>query len=331
LLFIGGNLLHALILSLAVRFVVFGAGALGSLFGGILSEQHDVVLVGRREHMEAIERRGLRISGRTVMVVKPRTATVIPPGEIPDCVFITTKAYDTEAAVEALKPLHPSSLFVSLQNGLGNAEILSHRVARSAAGVTDHGVTFVGPGHVHHAGEGPTILGGIKGVRRAEVDDVARALSDCGIASTTTERIDREIWAKVVVNSAINPLTALVGQSNGVLLERPFLAALALSVVKEGVSVAKAAGMDLDEAHMLRRFTAVVEGTAGNRSSMLQDVERGRRTEVDAINGALAGEAHRLGLEAPLNRSLHTLVLVATGAAAAGPGVPRGGRGGRPF
>jgi 2-dehydropantoate 2-reductase len=295
-----------------VRFLIFGAGALGSFVGGILAQHHDVVLVGRGDHMNAVRRQGLRITGRTELKVRPHTSTVVPEGEALDVVIITTKAYDTAAAVEALNPFHDSALFVSMQNGLGNAEEIARRAVRVAAAVTNQGVTFVGPGHVHHAGEGPTLLGSVKGVTGGGLQPLARALSGVGVAAEVVPDIMAEIWAKAVINAAINPITALVGAPNGIILRRADLREVASRVVAEATAVARAVGFPLGEGDMVERLVAVVKGTADNRSRMLQDVERGRRTEIGAINGAIVEEAHRRGLGVPLTEGLLALVLART-------------------
>ncbi len=295
-----------------MKFLIFGAGALGSFVGGILAQRHEVVLVGRGDHMEAIQRQGLRITGRTELTVWPHTSTAVPGGEAPDVVIVTTKAYDTAAAVEALKPFHDSALFVTLQNGLGNAEAIARRALRVAAAVTNQGVTFVGPGHVRHAGEGLTLLGAVKGVAADGLQPVAGALSSAGAATEVVPDIMAEIWAKAIINAAINPITALVGAPNGVLRRRADLLAAATRVVAEATAVARAAGFPLDEGELIDRLDSVVRGTADNRSSMLQDVERGRPTEIRAINGAIVEEARRRKLEVPLTEALLALVLART-------------------
>src|SRR5712692_51418 len=134
-----------------VEILVFGAGAMGSFFGGILSRRHGVTLVGRSEHVEAIRGHGLRISGKTSMVAKPEASTTVPPSARPDLVFVATKAYDTANAMLALERFADRSIFITLQNGLGNAETIAKTAHRVVAGTTAIGVTYVGPGEIRLA------------------------------------------------------------------------------------------------------------------------------------------------------------------------------------
>jgi len=286
---------------------VFGAGAIGSLLGGLLSIENDVTLVGRKAHVDAINRHGLRISGVTTRIVWP-TATTDVPTAPQDVIFVTTKTSDTTIAAEALRAFWRQSAFVTLQNGLGNAEALAERAARVLAGTTTHGVTFVVPGEVVHAGAGETTLGPFAGAPRADAERIAEALTRSGIATQVVDDVRRELWAKAVVNAAINPLTAVLRRPNGDLIAHPDLRALVERLAREGASAARAAGIDADPESLAAKAVEVAARTAGNRSSMLQDVERGRRTEVEAITGELLRTAARQGLRLPYNETVYGLV-----------------------
>src|SRR5256885_9694204 len=146
-----------MLLRRTVEILVFGAGAMGSFIGGLLSRRHKVVLVGRSEHVDAVRAHGLRITGKTSVVAKPEASTTVPQNARPDWVFVTTKAYDTANAMLALQRLADRSTFVTLQNGLGNAETIAKVARRVVAGTTSIGVTFVGPGEIRHAGVGDTV------------------------------------------------------------------------------------------------------------------------------------------------------------------------------
>lgn len=294
-----------------VRFLVFGAGALGSLVGGLLSQSHDTVLVGRRAHVEAIRRNGLRITGRTEAVVRPTAVERVEGTEDPDVVLVTVKAYDTSDAAEALRPFWETATFLSLQNGLGNEEALAARVARVLGGVTTHGVTFVEPGTVRHAGVGATHVGPFQGLATADARRVAAAFDEGGMECRVTEDIQRELWLKALVNACINPVTALLRAPNGVLRKAEALRTIVEAVVAEGVAAASLHGIDLGAETVRDRVATVVEATAENRSSMLQDLERGRRTEIEAINGAIVRRAEAMGGSAPVNRLLTLLVQAA--------------------
>src|SRR5881397_1428753 len=202
-----------------VQVLVFGAGAIGSFFGALLSQRHDVTLIGRAEHSSTIKSRGLRVRGKTAIIAKPRAAIRVSRTARPDFVFVTTKSYDTANAMIALQPFADRSIFVTLQNGLGNAETIARTARRVVAGTTTHGVTFVGPGEIRHAGVGETVLGAWSGVDESDLVRLRDVLADVGIVAGVTSDIRTELWSKLVVNASINPIAALAGVPNGALFE----------------------------------------------------------------------------------------------------------------
>ncbi|HYM38718.1 MAG TPA: 2-dehydropantoate 2-reductase [Thermoplasmata archaeon] len=296
--------------------LVFGAGATGSLIGGLLSVRHDVTLVGRGDHMEAIRSRGLRITGKTARVVHPETATRIPPGAHPQLIVVSTKAYDTAAAMFPLKRFAASAVFLTLQNGLDNPEIIGRTAKRVIAGTTSHGVTVLGLGEIRHAGIGDTVVGGWQGVEPEDVVRVRDVLEEAGFRTRISKDIRVDLWAKLVVNAAINPLAALAGVPNGRLVRDRDLSRLLDEVGREALAVAAAEGVPLDREDTLRRTRLVARRTASNRASMLKDLYHCRRTEIDAITGAILRTAERHGLEAPRNRTLYALIRARETAAA---------------
>jgi len=301
-----------------VRIVVFGAGAMGSFFGGLLSRRHDVTLIGRPEHMAAIRARGLRITGKTVMIARPRTATRVPAGAEPELILVTTKSYDTGKTMIALRPFADDALFVTVQNGLGNAETISKVAKRVVAGTTTNGVTFLGPGVVRHAGVGETVLGAWVRIQEADLVRLRDLLADAGIVVRITDDIKTELWSKLVVNASINPLAAIAGVPNGRLVRDKDLLASLEAVCREATSVAKAEGAAVDPDDLLHRTVLVARRTAANRGSMLQDLDRGRRTEIGSIAGAVVRAAARHGIPVPLNRALFALIRARESAVRAG-------------
>jgi len=299
-----------------VRVLVFGAGAIGSLLGGLLSARHEVLLIGRKAHVDAIREHGLRVSGKTVRLAKPDAATRVPGGAEADLVVVAVKAYDTSSAMTHLRGLAKSATFLTLQNGLGNADVIGRTALRVVAGTTAHGVTFVGPGEIRHAGVGETVIGPWRGVDEADLVRLRDVLDDAGIPTRVTSDVRTELWAKVVVNASINPLAALAGVPNGRLVRDKRLLATVEAVCREAAAVARAEGVAIDAAETVHRTTLIARRTAANRSSMLQDLDLGRRTEIDAITGAILRAADRHGLATPLNRALHALVKARDGAAA---------------
>lgn len=296
-----------------MKILVFGAGALGSFIGGFLSTKHDVTLLGRKEHISAVKRKGLEISGITRMRVHPRAVENVREahGAKFDLIIMTVKSYDTHKAAKQLKKVFGGdSLLLSVQNGLSNMEEIAKVLGRQSliGGVTSHGITFIGPGKIRHAGKGDTVIGSLDTGSRREVAHIASSLTSVGIETRVTENIMGEIWAKVIVNSAINPLTALTRLENGYLLRIPELEELLESVCREGIEVAEKCGVRLPSCDIIEKTKQVASRTAGNRSSMLQDMERGRRSEIEAISGALVKLAAGVGVPAPINSTLHALV-----------------------
>ncbi|HWH09067.1 MAG TPA: 2-dehydropantoate 2-reductase [Candidatus Thermoplasmatota archaeon] len=290
--------------------VVFGAGAVGSWLGALLHQAgHDVTLVGRHDHVSVVNARGLQVSGRTELLARPRAVTR-PEAQPPDVLLVTVKAYDTRRAAQEMRPLvGPRTAVVSVQNGLGNVEALADAFTdrQVFAAVTTHGVTFVEPGHVRHAGTGYFRVGSPFN-EHARADALAALLREALPGAEASPRIAGELWAKVVVNAAINPLTAITGLRNGALLEVPALRDLMQRAAEEAVDVARAEGAPLPDDDLVLRARRVAELTAQNKSSMLQDVERGRPTEVDAICGEVVERGLRHGVDAPVNLTLRALV-----------------------
>jgi len=292
----------------AVEILVFGAGAIGSFFGGLLSQRHNVTLIGRAEHISAIKSHGLRVRGKTAIIAKPRAAIRVPQNARPDFVFVTTKSYDTANAMIALRPFADRAIFVTLQNGLGNAETIAKTARHVVAGTTAHGVTFVGPGEIRHAGVGETVLGAWTRVDESDLVRLRDLLADVGIVASVTSDIQTELWSKLVVNASINPIAALAEVPNGRLVRDKRLLGLIENVCREATAVAKAEGARVDEEELRHRTLLVAKRTAANRASMLQDLDRHHRTEIDAITGSIVRVAERRRIPVPLNAGLYALV-----------------------
>ncbi len=294
-----------------MKIAVMGAGALGSLVGGLLAQNNDVTLIGSEDHMGAIQNHGLKIEGLSELAVSPKTATTTQDCEIPDLIILTVKSYDTATAIKQAGLLigeHTDVL--SLQNGLGNVQAIGCHIPKPQiiAGVTSHGATFVENGIIRHAGLGDTIIGRPFAENDAKVWELAIQLSDAGIETTASIEIMSEIWAKTLVNAAINPLTAIIQAKNGFLLHNEKMLATMKDIVSEGVRIANAHGIALEEGQMYEKTLEVARRTADNKSSMLQDIEKGRKTEIESINGALVRLGKEKGQLAPKNQSMVTLV-----------------------
>jgi len=296
---------------------IVGAGAMGSLFGGRLSQAgHEVLLFDiNREHVEAIRRDGLIIedlaSGQREAVHPAATTKAEQLREV-QILVIFVKSAATEAVARQFSQIAgKQTIAVTVQNGLGNEGILKRHfgAGRTAAGVTSQGATFLGPGQIRHAGRGPTHLC-MSDRNNEKLKDFVGALNQAGLETDLEVNIDDLIWSKLIINVGINALTALTGLANGRLLEFPDTKALMADLVAEAVTVAEKRGVQLTYSDPLVMVYQVAEKTGGNRSSMLQDFDRKRRSEIDFINGAIVREAEALGLEVPVNRAVARLVRV---------------------
>jgi 2-dehydropantoate 2-reductase len=290
----------------AMRIGIMGAGAVGSLVGALLSQTYDVVLIGRPKVAEAITERGVRVSGRTELHVRPEASS--DPNDLMGCdiVLLTVKAYDTADAASRVSLAEPRTMLVTLQNGLDNDEKVKEVAPglSSCAALTSHGVTYLGPGHVRHAGEGDTVLGRMA-CSPSEAERIAELLTEGGFPTTFVDNIRGHIWLKGIVNHCINPLTVIHRCRNGVLLEHPEFLEQMTGLCAEALTVTNAESIDLPTDDVLGRVREVARLTAANRSSMLQDVDRGKATEIDHITGYIISAGKRHGLELPLSELLY--------------------------
>jgi 2-dehydropantoate 2-reductase len=199
---------------------------------------------------------------------------------------------------------------ISLQNGLGNLEAIAQMVnpEKIIGGVTSHGATLIDTGHIRHAGKGDTIIGRTNKQIDDELQKIANLLSGAGIETKVSSDVESTIWSKLIVNAAINPLTAITRLKNGQLLESDETRRLLDLVAEESEKIVKIAGISLAYPDIKSKVYDVCEATAQNTSSMLQDILRGRRTEIDAINGAIVEKAKELNINAPVNEMLTCLV-----------------------
>jgi 2-dehydropantoate 2-reductase len=280
--------------------VVFGAGSLGSLVGGLLARAgRDVTLVGRDPHVAAIRGSGLRVRGEYEFTVHPTARTDVP--EHADLAVVTVKAFDTETAARALVGVPDTVL--SLGNGMGNeATLAAHLDCPVLAGTCTYGALRPEPGVVRCTGVGEVVLGPREGGESAATDRVGEAFADA-MVTTIADDMPRRLWEKLAVNAGINAPTALARIENGALLERPGNE-VARAAAREVAAVARSEGVDLSDETAVAAVERVAEATAANHSSMLQDVEGGRRTEVDAISGYVA----ECGPETPVNATLASLL-----------------------
>jgi len=291
-----------------VRILVFGAGALGSFVGGILSKKYDVTLIGRKDHVDAINSKRLIIDGKTNITVHPK-AFEHAPDERFDLIIITVKSYDTSKSLDNISSVITNNTIVlSLQNGLGNVEEISKFSKKVLGGTTSHGITFVGPGIIYHAGLGDTILGNYKGVQSQELQKIAQIFNTSRIETKLSDNILGELWTKAIVNASINPLTAITRLKNGYLLKIKTIEETMVSACKEGIEVANSSGVKLPSYDIIEKTKNIARLTADNKSSMLQDVEKGKRTEIESITGIIVDLGKKHNVSTPTNSLLYRLV-----------------------
>ena len=275
-----------------------------------------MTLVGRPDHVAAIRRGGLRIiEGDREEVERVDAVAELPSGFETDAALLTVKTFALANAAEGLATVLRAPVPTLLpQNGLG-VDTLAE-AALASAGWADpsawtvravHSIpaTWVSPGVVRAAGTGDILLPepSGRGARSSHILRFEQLLSSAGFSVRTVRDFDREVWRKALVNAAINPVTAVRGVTNGRLLEEPARGE-ARALLREALAVARSAGYDFSEAEALGDLDRVVRATAANRSSMLQDLDRGRPTEVDTISGALLALGRSYGLDLPATRAV---------------------------
>jgi len=287
-----------------MNIIIFGAGAIGSLFGGILAKNNNVVLIGRKNHVEQIRKKGLRIKGKTNLNVKVLAFEKVEDILFsPDLIIISVKSYDAENAVNEIKKIISKNTFVlSLQNGLDNIEKIEKIVDKKKLFIciTTHGSVFSKPGVIIHTGIGKTKIGSIE--KNSSIEQkIVDLFNKSGIKTNVSNNIMYNIWAKGVVNSSINPLTCFFKCKNGYILKNPILEKLMEQVCYESVGVANACGFNLIYEDTLNLTKEVISDTSENFSSMLQSIQKGSKTEIDNINGFIVKAGKQFGIDVTLN------------------------------
>jgi 2-dehydropantoate 2-reductase len=292
----------------APQVLIVGTGAMAGLFGARLAQHAEITLLGTWEQgMEAVRRDGLQLeeNGRV------REAKVVVASDPSQCAgavaaLVLVKSWQTARAAQMLSEcLADDGVALTLQNGLGNLEILEQALgkSRAAMGVTTSGATLLGPGLVRAGGAGPTHV-----APHPRLELLVDLLRFAGFEVHLAEDLPSLVWGKLAINAGINPVTALLEVPNGELLERPRARRVMVEAAKETEAVAAARGVRLPYTDAASAVEQVAERTASNSSSMLQDIQRGAPTEIDAISGAVVKEGRRLGVQATVNWTLWSLV-----------------------
>jgi 2-dehydropantoate 2-reductase len=294
------------------KVAVMGAGAVGCYYGGMLARAgHDVVLIARPRHVEAIERDGLRMETRT-FDEHVRLAASTEPGAVQgaNLVLFCVKSTDTEAAGAQMRPhLAPEALVLTLQNGVDNADRLRtvlppHQVSAAVVYVATE---MAGPGHVRHHGRGELVI-----EPSGAGDAVARALIAAGVPTDISDNVRGALWTKLVINCAYNAVSAIAQRPYGEAVAGEGVKDVMRDVVDECLAVARAEGVQLPgDVHAA--VGKIVEAMPGQYSSTAQDLARGKRSEIDYLNGLIVRRGQALGIATPANRVLWALVKLMEG------------------
>ena len=296
-----------------MEIIVLGAGAIGSLYGAKLSANNDVTLIGRDAHVAAINSEGLRIEGIESQVLRVRAATALDQLGPEALIILTTKVPDSATALGSIAPLvRDDTTILCLQNG-----IASERIARAALGdrgivlrgITQFGAIFKSPGVIQFMARGYTLIEQHEGSER-----IAGVLSAAGLDCRVSPNIGADVWHKLVINCVVNPITAIMGCEVGG-IANPQIAPLKRLVIDECIAVAAAEGVTF-----ANDFVREIDDRfrpSHNIASMLQDLRRGRPTEIDYLNGAVVAIAASHSIACPVNAALTTIIktMEASGAA----------------
>ena len=306
------------------RYLIFGAGAVGTLLGGRLaSAGHSVTFVARKWNADGIRSGGIRISGvwgENQVAPQPAYESV---GDIPgdrrdfDCIIITVKAFDTQQALdECLPVIQDETLVTSCQNGYGNCQIIADRIGwnRTLGMRLITGVELPEPGTVKVTVHADAVRIGhyLRQFPLERIESIAQPMKEAGIPIEATDRLEQYVWAKILYNAALNPLGALLGVTYGDLADHDESRSIMKSIVDEAFAVTSA--HDIQQfwnsagEYMEAFYEKMLPPTAVHYPSMLRDLEKGRRTEIGALNGAIARLGQEKNIHTPVNDTVISLM-----------------------
>jgi 2-dehydropantoate 2-reductase len=291
-----------------MRVTIFGAGALGSVIGALMAESQTVTLICREDHAREINADGLWLDGLEERKAFPQ-ALVNPKGlPVQDLVIVTVKAYDTRAALRSITPMVGEDTSVLIvQNGLTVLRDVKELHPGALVGMANLGARYIGPGHVRLTGKGELAIGNPVDPKDLGVTAM-ESFRSTGIPCRRSDDMTREVWKKAVISSCINPLTALTRKPNAIIVEDQGINDLAKLCFYESFRVGMSSGHLRHDDMTFADVERVAKATAGNRSSMLQDVERVKMTEIENINGEIVQTGTEAGLDVRVNRMLVSLV-----------------------
>lgn len=296
-----------------MRICMIGAGSMGSLYGALLARSgNEIAFIDRwQSHVDAIRRHGLRLDGLSgdVRIEAPAQTDGAGLGLFDLAIILVDANATCEAARTAKSLLKPDGYALTLQNGIGNVEALVDELgaSRVMGGLSYHSAAVVGPGHVTHTHRGPTWIGEIDKARTSRLQTLNHELDKAGLNPVLVDDIIQHIWNKFVLNSSVNAIAAITGLRLGEVARNPAVDQFQTKIIDEIIAVMRAKGIELLDAdpkkvvkdHCWHKY---------NKPSMLQHIEAGKRTEIDALNGAVVREAKAFGIPVPYNESLTLLI-----------------------
>jgi len=302
-----------------MKIVIVGAGAIGRVFGVYLSKQNHEIIYVEKQHqvVEAINNQGVGLmaygSEDPDAITYSTASAVVDSKTIQNCdlVLLTVKSFDTLAAIRSVDHLiSEQSPVLSLQTGLGNLEIIEKVVGREplVCGFTFMAGTSLGPGIVRHGGIGKTYIGELNNTISSRARKINEAFNESGLTCDLCHRIIGRLWCKVIVYSAINPLTSILRVKNGRLMDRMESIELMKRLIDEGKNVADAHSIDLVYPDLYKLLFDACNNTRDNLSSMLQDLINGQCTEIEALNGTITRYGDKKGVPTSTHKTVTELV-----------------------
>lgn len=296
------------------RIAVLGAGAVGCFFGGLLARAGaPVTLIGRPQHVEAINRDGLFIEGANFREpIAVAASTEIAAAASAQIVLFCVKTVDTETAVRTLAPhLAPGALVLSCQNGVDNCERIRAATGIEAIAAAVYvAVSMSGPGRVLHSGRSEFVIGNLPRQQRSrdELERLAAVFMRAGIGCTVSDNLEGELWMKLILNCAYNAVSALGRSTYAAMTANPLVRETMCRIAEEVMAVASAAGVRLPPGDPVATTIKLADSMPGQISSTAHDLARSRPTEIDSLNGYIVRRGQGLGAPVPVNQALYALV-----------------------
>jgi len=309
------------------RTAVVGSGAVGCYFGGMLARAGaPVTLIGRPKHVEVFRRSGLRMDTTCFQETVPLSASAdIAAARGAQLILFCVKSIDSEPVAQSLAPhLAPDALILDLQNGVDNVPRICRQVPNPVvASVVYVACEMIGAGCVKHHGRGDLVIGALGATEagsshavpsRRQLDDLAALLAQADIPCLISDNIEGDLWLKFLINCAYNAISALGRSRYARMTALPETRAVMEDAVREVLAVAQASGVRMPEGDLVKTAMKLADAMPQQLSSMAQDLARGKRTEIDDLNGFVARRGEALGVPTPVNRILHGLVKLLEGA-----------------